>query len=90
MRGVSGGVWETCQDTCFDWGVDIRQLNHRNACVWHADDDNAIAPSQGKWLAAQLKAHYRHEAEGFGHLTYCQGSYLTPEGSMLKVLLDGR
>lgn len=87
VRGTCGGIWETAQDTCFNWGFDVRDLKHANACVWHADDDTAIPAFQGKWLAEQLKADYRHEAEGYGHMTYTVGVYRTAEGSMLRQLI---
>jgi pimeloyl-ACP methyl ester carboxylesterase len=89
IRGACGGVWETAQDTCFEWGIDITKLQHRNVCVWHADDDTAIPAFQGKWLAQQLNADYRHEAEGYGHMTYTVGRYRTAESSMIKKLIDG-
>ena len=86
-RGTTGSAWESAQDTCFDWGFDVRDLHHSNACVWHADDDQAIPPDQGKWLAQHLDADYRHEAEGYGHLTYCAGQYQDPEKSLISALL---
>ena len=89
VRGACGGVWETAQDTCFEWGIDITQLQHTNACVWHADDDTAIPAFQGKWLAQHLNADYRHEAEGYGHMTYTVGLYRTAESSMIKQLMNG-
>ncbi|MEM7157610.1 MAG: alpha/beta hydrolase [Myxococcota bacterium] len=90
VRGTCGATWETAQDTCFDWGIDVRALRHANACVWHADDDSAIPASQGTWLAEHLGADHRHEAEGYGHMTYATGRYREPEHSMIRVLLSGR
>lgn len=89
VRGTAGGTWETAQDTCFDWGIDVQGLEHTNACVWHADDDTAIPSFQGRWLADHLDANYRHQAEGYGHLTYTRGQYRTAEGSMVAQLLAG-
>lgn len=89
IRGTAGGTWETAQDTCFDWGIDIQALEHPNACVWHADDDTAIPAFQGKWLAEHLNADYRHDAEGYGHMTYARGVYRTASGSMVAQLLAG-
>jgi pimeloyl-ACP methyl ester carboxylesterase len=90
VRGTSGIVWESAQDTCFDWGFDIRDIKNDNICVWHADDDSAIPANQGKWLADFWGANYKHNAEGYGHLTYCAGEYQRPEKSIIAALLKGR
>lgn len=90
VRGTSGLTWESAQDTCFDWGFDVRDLRIENAVVWHADDDSAIPPAQGKWLAIHLNANFRHAAEGYGHMTYCAGRYQQPDHSMIAALLNGR
>ncbi len=87
VRGTSGSTWESAQDSCFEWGFDVRALQHANACVWHADDDNTISSKQGRWLAEHLKAQHLHETEGYGHLTYCRGIYRQAEHSMLAALL---
>ena len=87
VRGTSGATWETAQDTCFVWGFEVRELEHKNAVVWHADDDSAVPSTQGKWLAEHLGASYRHEAEGYGHLTYCVGEYQEPKHSLIDALL---
>jgi pimeloyl-ACP methyl ester carboxylesterase len=87
IRGTSGVAWETAQDTCFDWGFDVRDVNNVNACVWHSDDDSAIPAAQGKWLAKHLGASYRHASEGYGHMTYCTGQYQQPMKSLLAALL---
>lgn len=89
VRGTVGGIWETAQDVCFDWGLDIQQLQHPNAAVWHADDDNAIPAGQGKWLAEHLGADYCHQAEGYGHMTYTRGRYRTAAQSLIARLLQG-
>jgi len=89
VRGTSGSTWETAQDSCFDWGFDVRDLSHGNAFVWHADDDNTVPSIQGKWLAGLLGADHKHEAEGYGHLTYCAGQYQEPEKSIVAAMLNG-
>jgi hypothetical protein len=89
VRGTSGLTWETAQDTCFEWGFDVRDLQHSNACVWHSDDDSAIPSAQGKWLAEHLVANYRHISEGYGYMTYCAGQYQEPEKSLVAALLRG-
>lgn len=89
VRGTSGSTWETAQDTCFDWGFDVKELSHSNAFVWHADDDNTVPSIQGKWLASHLAADHKHEAEGYGHLTYCAGQYQKPENSIIAAMLKG-
>jgi pimeloyl-ACP methyl ester carboxylesterase len=88
-RGTTGSTWESAQDTCFDWGFDVRDLQHSNACVWHTDDDSAIPAEQGKWLAEHLNANYKHESEGYGHVTYCAGQYQEPDKSLVAALLRG-
>lgn len=89
VRGTSGSTWETAQDTCFDWGFDVRDLSHSNAFVWHADDDNTVPSIQGKWLASLLGADHKHEAEGYGHLTYCAGQYQEPDQSIVAAMING-
>jgi pimeloyl-ACP methyl ester carboxylesterase len=89
IRGTSGATWETAQDTCFNWGFDVRDVKNANACVWHSDDDSAIPAAQGKWLAEHLGASYRHASEGYGHMTYCTGLYQQPMKSLLAALLRG-
>ncbi|MGR5285270.1 alpha/beta hydrolase [Vibrio maritimus] len=89
VRGTSGATWESAQDTCFDWGFDVKLLANANAHVWHSDDDSAIPSEQGKWLAEHLKASYKHKSEGYGHMTYCAGKYQEPEHSMIAALLNG-
>jgi pimeloyl-ACP methyl ester carboxylesterase len=89
VRGTSGSTWETAQDSCFDWGFDVRDLSHSNAFVWHADDDNTVPSIQGKWLAGLVGADHKHEAEGYGHLTYCAGQYQEPEKSIVAAMLSG-
>ena len=89
VRGTTGATWESAQDTCFDWGFDVKNLQCTNACVWHSDDDSAIPFEQGKWLATHLSADYKHEAEGYGHMTYCAGQYQIPEKSIVAALLNG-
>ena len=87
FRGTTGSTWESAQDTCFEWGFDVRDLQHNNASVWHADDDSQIPSEQGKWLAEHLNANYKHEPEGYGHLTYCAAKYQQPENSIVAALL---
>jgi pimeloyl-ACP methyl ester carboxylesterase len=89
VRGTSGATWETAQDTCFDWGFDVRDVKHSNVVVWHSDDDSAIPAEQGKWLAEYFAADYRHNSEGYGHMTYCQGQYLQPQNSLVAALIAG-
>ncbi|MBL4796688.1 MAG: alpha/beta hydrolase [Oleispira sp.] len=89
VRGTSGATWETAQDTCFEWGFDVRDIQHANAFVWHSDDDSAIPCAQGKWLAEHFGADYRHASEGYGHMTYCTGQYQDPEKSLVAALLRG-
>jgi hypothetical protein len=57
--------------------------------VWHSDDDSAIPAEQGKWLAQYFAADYRHNSEGYGHMTYCRGQYLQPKNSLLAALIAG-
>lgn len=89
VRGTCGSTWETAQDSCFDWGFDVRDLTHSNAFVWHADDDNTVPSIQGKWLAGLLGADHKHKAEGYGHLTYCSGQYQKPEKSIIAAMIKG-
>lgn len=89
VRGTSGSTWETAQDSCFDWGFDVRDLSHSNAFVWHADDDNTVPSIQGKWLAGLLGADHKHEEEGYGHLTYCSGQYQKPDKSIVAAMIKG-
>ncbi len=88
IRGCSGAAWESAQDTCFDWGFNIKAIEHNNVVIWHADDDNTIPSEQGAWLANQFGAQLKHHAEGFGHLTYCQGQYQKPHQSLIYALLN--
>jgi pimeloyl-ACP methyl ester carboxylesterase len=90
VRGTSGATWETAQDTCFDWGFDVRDVQNSNVVVWHSDDDSAIPAEQGKWLAEYFAADYRHNSEGYGHMTYCRGQYLQPKNSLVAALIAGR
>ncbi len=87
VRGTCGATWESAQDTCFDWGFDVRDLHPVNAHIWHSDDDNAIPSGQGKWLAKYWQASYKHKSEGYGHMTYCAGQYQNPEKSLIAALL---
>ena len=87
VRGTCGATWESAQDTCFDWGFDVRDLHPVNAHVWHSDDDNAIPSDQGKWLTEYWQASYKHKSEGYGHMTYCAGQYQNPEKSLIAALL---
>ena len=89
VRGTSGATWESAQDTCFDWGFDVRDVRNENAFVWHSDDDNTIPSEQGKWLAQHLSANHRHASEGYGHMTYCAGQYQEPQKSLVAALLWG-
>jgi pimeloyl-ACP methyl ester carboxylesterase len=89
VRGTSGATWESAQDTCFEWGFNVRDVQNKNACVWHSDDDSAIPSEQGKWLAEHLAANYRHASEGYGHMTYCAGQYQEPHKSLVAALLRG-
>jgi pimeloyl-ACP methyl ester carboxylesterase len=89
VRGTCGAIWETAQDTCFNWGFDVRDVKHRNVIVWHSDDDSAIPSQQGKWLADYFSAKYEHASEGYGHMTYCRGKYLQPKNSIVAALLEG-
>jgi pimeloyl-ACP methyl ester carboxylesterase len=89
VRGTSGATWETAQDTCFDWGFEVRDVQHSNVVVWHSDDDSAIPSQQGKWLADYFSADYRHNSEGYGHMTYCRGQYLQPKNSLVAALIAG-
>lgn len=88
-RGAVGTIWETAQDVCFDFGFDPRDIKNTNVVVWHADDDSAIPASQGKYLAELYHANYKHQAEGYGHMTYCVGEYQEPATSMIAALLNG-
>ena len=94
-RGTVGGAWESAWDVCFDWGLDPHDIQCRNVVVWHARDDTLCPPEQGEWLARMLadkpgtRVQFRDDDEGFGHLTYTRGRYATPEGSLVKALLDG-
>ena len=87
VRGTSGATWESAQDTCFDWGFDVRDVRNENAFVWHSDDDNTIPSEQGKWLAQHLSANHRQASEGYGHMTYCAGQYQEPQKSLVAALL---
>ncbi|MCY9870470.1 alpha/beta hydrolase [Vibrio barjaei] len=87
VRGTTGATWETAQDTCFEWGFDVRDLKHRNAHVWHSEDDSAIPFEQGQWLAEHLNASYKSKSEGYGHMTYCAGKYLEPKHSLIAALI---
>jgi pimeloyl-ACP methyl ester carboxylesterase len=94
-RGSVGGAWESAWDVCFDWGLDPHDIQCPNVVVWHARDDTLCPPEQGKWLRHMLaerpgtRVQFRDDDEGFGHLTYIRGRYATPEGSLIKALLDG-
>lgn len=93
VRGSVGGAWESTRDVCYEWGFDPRDTPAKNFCIWHADDDRACPPAAGHWLAEFFAAKpgvhvdYRHEKEGYGHVTYCRGEYVEPDGSMISALL---
>lgn len=89
VRGTCGAIWETAQDTCFNWGFDVRDVTHSNVIVWHSGDDSAIPSEQGLWLADYFSARYKHTSEGYGYMTYCRGKYLQPKNSIVAALLEG-
>jgi pimeloyl-ACP methyl ester carboxylesterase len=94
IRGTIGNTWESAKDVCFDWGFELRLIETKNICVWHAADDNLNPPEQGQWLATHFKGkganvNFRNDNQGFGHFTFSRGEFLQPEHSMIKALLEG-
>ena len=93
-RGSAGAVWESTLDVCYKWGFDPREINTKNICIWHADDDPFCPPAIGKFLADHYskkgaKVNYKHAIENGGHMTYCMKKYRKTEFSMVKALLEG-
>ena len=94
IRSAVGNAWESAKDVCYHWGFDLRLIETKNICVWHAADDNLNPPEQGEWLAKYFEekgAHvnFKNDNQGFDHFTFSRGAHLKPEHSMLKALLDG-
>lgn len=94
-RGSVGAAWEATRDVAYEFQFDVREIQTKNVCVWHAADDKFCPPEHGKWLAEMFQARdgvrvdFRADNHGHCHFTYCHGEYLKPENSMIKSLLDG-
>ena len=96
-RAVARGTatWETALDVCYEWGFDPRQIECKNICVWHAEDDTWCPPEIGKWIAEYFGAkdgvnvNFKQDNLGYNHLTYVTKNFLKPENSLVKALIDG-
>jgi len=93
VRGI-GSVWESTYDVCYEWGFDVRDVETRNVCVWHAKDDTACRPEHGAFLAKMFqekgaRVDFRDPDVGFGHVTFNTDPYMIPETSIVKAMLDG-
>jgi pimeloyl-ACP methyl ester carboxylesterase len=97
-RGSQGQGWEQFSfDVTVLWGFDPRDINTKNIAVWYAEDDSAVPPSHGEWLAQYFGSKegvdidIRAEDVGYGHFTYIPSFgpvYQTDEKTMPKTLLD--
>jgi pimeloyl-ACP methyl ester carboxylesterase len=97
-RGSQGQGWEQFSfDVTALWGFDPRDIETKSIAVWYAEDDTAVPPSHGEWLAQffgskeGVKIDIRAEDVGYGHFTYFPSLgpvYQTGEKTMPKTLLD--
>jgi pimeloyl-ACP methyl ester carboxylesterase len=94
-RGSVGAAWEATRDVAYEWQFDVRDIQTKNVCLWHAADDKFCPPEHGKWLAEMFQARdgvrvdFRADDLGQCHFTYNTGKFIEPENSMIKYLLDG-
>lgn len=92
VRGVNGQAYEMMNAETTQTWPDPREIIVKHIAVWYAEDDGAVPPDHGKWLAENLQSmhrnlHVKNDKTGFGHFTY-----MTPEhcktGVMTQVLLN--
>jgi hypothetical protein len=82
-------------DVAYEFQFDVREIQTKNVCVWHAADDKYCPPEHGKWLAEMFQARdgvrvdFRADDLGQCHFTYNTGKFIEPENSMIKSLLEG-
>lgn len=97
LRGVNGQAYEmTNAETTQSW-QDPREITVPHVCVWYAQDDGAVPPAHGEWLADLFRkkeaegslqtVHVRSEKLGLGHFTYMKESD-RQTAVMTKVLLE--
>ena len=95
LRGPIGQAYEMLNGTTNQQWPDPRKIQCQNVAVWYADDDSAVSPAHGKWLAdvftkkmqeTKCKTNIRCKKEGLGHFTY-MGQEDRDKGIMTTVLL---
>ena len=98
VRGSQGQGWEQLSfDVTALWGFDPREIQTRNVAVWYAQDDSAVPPSHGKWLADHFSSQegvetsIRSENIGLGHFTYMPSRgpvFQADEETLPRTLID--
>ena len=98
VRGSQGQGWEQFSfDVTVLWGFDPREIQTRNVAVWYAQDDSAVPPSHGEWLADHFSSQegvetsIRSENVGLGHFTYMPSRgpvFQADEETLPRTLID--